>query len=117
MSHSKTGKIVSPIKIIDRQTIVKTKNNQTSSEQAKRSLSSSPITPTISTVVKKITKIFITANRYNVLDDNVGGKDVVDICVNDNTKPTSQVLSNTITYTSTKVTPSSCIFVKDVQRC
>lgn len=37
---------------------------------------------------KKKTKLYITANPYNVLNDYVGDNNAADNCVNDNNEPT-----------------------------
>lgn len=65
---------------------------------------------TANTVTKK-TKLYIIANHYNVLDDNVNDNDADDKCVNGNTNPTRQAL---LIATSTKIILTQPVFIKDI---
>lgn len=70
-SLTKTNKTVTPIKIKNNQIISKSNKNSTSTDPNKRSLPTSPTTPTSQNAFTKKLKLF--SNRYNVLvdlDDN-----------------------------------------------
>lgn len=104
-SPTNTNKTVSPITIINKQNVIKQKKISTNSN--KRSLPTSPTTPTMPPNELKKVKLFASPNRYSALAETADNNDVLP-------ESLSQGLTDTSTSTPMKVPLPPPIFIKGV---
>uniref|UniRef100_A0A2S2QZZ9 Nucleic-acid-binding protein n=1 Tax=Sipha flava TaxID=143950 RepID=A0A2S2QZZ9_9HEMI len=107
-SRTKPDKTVTPIKIKNNQIISRNSGNSTKTEPNKRSLPSSPTTPTLHNVSKKKPKLF--NNRYNVLSDLDDNGENIDVHGSPGQEPT-----DTTAHTFVKEVLPPPIFIKGVK--
>lgn len=111
-SSSNINKTVSPIKIINKQFVSKNSLTSKNQNQNKRSLSTSPNSPTMppnNSAKKKKNKLFVTPNRYSVLTDSAVDNN------DDQSETISQEHTDTTTHTSMKGLLPPPIFIKGVR--
>ncbi|KAF0705838.1 Uncharacterized protein FWK35_00035216, partial [Aphis craccivora] len=108
VSRTKPDKTVTPIKIKNNQIISRNSGHLSTTDPNKRSLPTSPTTPTLRNISIKKPKLF--NNRYNVLADHDDNGENNDVDGSPSQEPT-----DTTTHTSVKEILPPPIFVKGVE--